>query len=181
MKETVYILSLLLLCACQKQEDPAPSGANTFACQIEGQDFTPYLAPMILGTQKALTAGRIRSTGGLLVDARTSFDQLEIYLAAASSPGNYPLGYVRTPSPYANNSSNYGAYTSVPPFVPGVTDPNNLTPPTSYYTDATTTGSVTITRYDTVARVAGGTFEYTARAATGKLVHITNGKFDVKF
>lgn len=34
----------------------------------------------------------------------------------------------RTHSQYENNPDSYGSYTSVPPFVPGVTDPNNLTP-----------------------------------------------------
>ncbi len=57
----------------------------------------------------------------------------------------------------------------------GVTDPYNLTPSTNYYTDAANTGTVAVTRFDTVARVAGGTFAYTARAATGHLVHVTNG------
>ncbi len=97
-------------------------------------------------------------------------------------PGTYALGYARNPTPYGSNPDNYGWYRSIPPFIPGVTDPYHLTPPSDYYTGTANTGTVTITRYDTVARVAGGTFAYTAReAATGKLVHITNGRFDVKF
>jgi len=41
---------------------------------------------------------------------------------------------------------------------------------------------VTITRFDSVAHVVVGTFDYTARAAaTGKLVHITSGRFNVPY
>ncbi len=84
--------------------------------------------------------------------------------------------------PFGSNPDSYGGYTRIPPFVPGVTAPYNLPPPTVYYTDAANIGSVTITRFDTVAHVVGGSFSYTARtAATGKLVHIANGSFDAMF
>ena len=183
MKKLLCLAALLLAVACKKETaDPGPTGANTFSCRIEGQDFAPYLPPVILGGVKALDARRVNYQGGLVINAQNSFNELTIYLHTTQGPGVYILGFAKNPLPFGSNPDNYSKYTSVPPFIPGVTDPYNLTPPTDYYTDAANAGTVTITRFDTVAHVAGGTFAYTARAAaTGQVVHVTNGKFDVKF
>ena len=183
MNKLIYIAAALLAAACKKEsETPAPSGANTLACQIEGQDFTPHLPPVILGTPKALDVRRVNYKGGLAITAKNSFNELTLYLYATQGPGTYALALARSPLPFGSNPDSYGGYRSIPPFVPGVTDPNHLLPPTVYYTDAANGGTVTITRFDTVAHVVGGSFSYTARtAATGKLVHITNGRFDAKF
>ena len=168
--------------ACGKKEgDAAPSGANTFSCRIDGKEFTPSLEPIILVPQKALEARRTSQAGGFVVQAKDSFNELVIYLSATQGPGTYSLGYAKSPVPFGSNPDSYGFYKSIPLLQPG-DDPFKPQPRSTFYTDATNTGTVTLTRFDTVARVAGGTFEYTAReAATGKLVRITNGKFDVKF
>ena len=98
MKKLLCLAALLLAVACKKETaDPGPTGANTFSCRIEGQDFAPYLPPVILGGVKALAAGRIDAKGGLLIDARNSLNKLEIYLTTAHAPGTYQLGYARNP------------------------------------------------------------------------------------
>ena len=178
MKKLLYLAAGLLLAACHK-DDPTPSGANTFSCQIDGEDFTPYLAPVLITPREALKASRTTKKGGFLIEADNAYNNLYIYVGIVRVPGVYALGFASTPLPFYSDS--YAYHKIIPPLLPGQ-DPRNLTPPSYYYTDAKNTGTITFARFDTVARVAGGTFEYTAReAATGKLVHVTNGKFDVKF
>lgn len=175
--------TLLALGACQQKEEAAPSGANTFSCRIDGKEFTPYLKPILFtGPRKALEARRTdRQANGLVLQAKDSFNELVIYLAATQGTGRYSLGFARQSIPYPSNPDSYGLYERIPPARPG-DDPFKSAPGLLFYTDATSVGTVTITRFDTVARVAGGSFEYTAReAATGKRVRITEGKFDVKF
>ena len=180
MKKLLYISVALLLAACHK-DDPTPSGANTFSCQIDGQDFTPYLAPVLITPQKALQANRTNYQGGIFIHARNSYNELELYVGKSNYSGTHRLSYARVPMPYNTNPNSYAYYESIPALQPGQ-DPYNPPPTSKYYTDNTNVGTITFTRFDTVAHVAGGTFEYTAReAATGKLVHVTNGKFDVKF
>lgn len=172
----LLLLAGSLLTACHQQADPTPSGTNTFYCQIDGQDFTPHLPTVLfIGPIKALDAGRFNRKGGLTIEAETSFDELSILLLDAHAPGTYQLG---KGTPYWKPGGSYATYTSNPAL------PANGVPLPSihYYTDSAAVGTITLTRYDTLAHVAGGTFSYTAREkATGKLVHITNGRFDVTF
>ncbi len=50
-----------------------------------------------------------------------------------------------------------------------------------YYTDAAHPGTVTLTRIDTVAKIASGTFQFTALDyQSGKTVTVTDGRFDVR-
>lgn len=177
------LFSLLSLVACKKKEsaEPLPSGKNTYSCQIDGQEFTPHLPPVILSTNRALEARRTDRSTGFFLQAKDSFNELAIYFSATQGVGTYPLGFARSPIPYPSNPNSYGYYQKNVPLPPGG-DPYNPPRPLRYYTDMTNTGTVTVTRFDTVARIAGGTFEYTAReAATGQLVRVTNGKFDVTF
>lgn len=184
MKSSIsaLLLSFFSFVACKKDAaDPLPSGKNTYSCQIDGKAFTPYLTPILLTTRQPLRAYRTGSQGGLVIQAQDALNVLEIYLSATQGAGTYPVGYVRGAIPYSPNPDSYASYTRYTP-PPAGGDPNNSPLPLRYYTDATNTGTVTVTRFDTVARIAGGTFEYTAReAATGQLVRITDGKFDVTF
>ncbi|UYZ63052.1 DUF6252 family protein [Hymenobacter weizhouensis] len=177
--------AVALLCtvvACQKKHvTPLPSGKNTFSCRIDGKTLTPQLPPIILTTRTALKARRVNRAGGFFIEAKDSFNELDIYSTPTQGVGTYSLGYSLNTNPYSYPLNNYGVYRSYRPITPN-DDPYNLPDPVQYYTDATHTGTVRVTRFDTVARVAGGTFEYTAKdKATGKLVRITNGQFDVLF
>ena len=176
-------LAALLAVACKKEAaDPGPTGANTFSCRIEGRDFTPYISPAsqpFTGPKiKALDIGYDKDRHALILNARTTGEKLELYVRPTRGQGVYALGYTQGTYPYDLRPSDYGGYS----VAPVLTDPYGSTIFNRYTTDATNTGTVTITRFDTVAHVAGGTFAYTARAAaTGQVVHVTNGKFDVKF
>lgn len=178
----ICIAALLATTSCKKKEAiPLPSGQNTFSCQIAGKEFTPRLDPILLTSRQPLRAYRTGTQGGFVLQAQDALNVLEIYLATTRGPGTYPVGYVRGPIPYAPNPDSYASYFQYRAPQPG-DDPYNPPAPSRYYTDALNTGTVTFTRLDTVARIAGGTFEYTVREQTsGQTVRITNGKFDVKF
>jgi len=120
----------------------------------------------------------------LVIYAKGVYNQLSmgIRLSPGQGTGSYTLGYTRFIYPFISTPNNYGTYKSIPPFIQGVTDPNNIPPTVDYITDAMNTGAVTITRLDTIAREAVGTFNYTAySSATGTLTHVSNGGFDVLF
>ncbi|WP_126546995.1 hypothetical protein [Hymenobacter amundsenii] len=183
MKQLIVIVAVVLATAsCKKKETvPLPSGKNTFSCQIAGKAFTPHLDPILLTSRQPLRAYRTGTQGGFVLQAQDALNVLEIYLAATQGSGTYPVGYVRGPIPYAPNPDSYAGYTQYRGPQSG-DDPYNPPAPTRYYTDGSNTGTVTFTRLDTVARIAGGTFEYTAREmTTGQTVRIKNGTFDVKF
>lgn len=180
MKKLLF-LATLLLAACRK-DDPAPAGDNTFSCQIDGKDFTPYISdasqPFVGPKIKALESMYDRSRRILVIEGKTIDYQISFGVRSPTQAASFQLGYTRAPYPYSLNPDNYG-YCVV---IPNQTDPYNPTPNINYYTDRTNTGTITFARFDTVARVAVGTFDYTAReAATGKLVRVTNGQFNVKF
>ena len=83
---------------------------------------------------------------------------VDIILRNRLSPGTYALG--------DGQSGNYSAYT-----VSGNT----------HYTDASHTGTITLTRLDTIAKIAAGTFEFTAiHYQSGKTVVLSKGRFDVQ-
>ncbi|WP_227762800.1 hypothetical protein [Hymenobacter sp. 15J16-1T3B] len=51
-----------------------------------------------------------------------------------------------------------------------------------YLTGPQSTGTLTLTRFDTVACIAAGSFSFSARyAASGQTVQVTEGRFDVRF
>ena len=183
MKLLLALAILAGAASCKRHSDAAtsPTAANTFTCQIEGKDFTPYLAPVILVPRTALAASRTSHDLGFTVQAKNSYSELELYIASSRGAGTYPMAYARNPIPYKSNPDSYAAYKSNPALPPGG-DPNNLPPSSRYYTDGVHVGNVTVSRFDTVARVITGKFDFVAReVATGKLVHITNGNFDVSY
>lgn len=182
------LFAFSLLAACQPHADPAPSGTNTFSCQIDNKAFTPYLPlssqPFTGPKIPALAAVYVTKEHLLILNARDVYNQLSIglHLTAGGGTGTYSLGYSRFTYPASSTFTNYGTYISIPPFVPGVTDPNNIPPPLNYTTDAVNTGSLSLTRLDTIARTAAGTFTYAAREpTTGQIAHLRAGEFNVTF
>ena len=172
-----FLFAGSLLSACHQLADPAPSGANTFSCQIEGEYFEPYLGPSsqpFTGPKiSALQAGPYNRRGGLAIEARTNSNDITIVLLDARAPGTYQLD---NGTPFWKPRHSYASLIATPSL-----PATGIPLPRAYYdTDSIRTGTVTLTRYDTLAHVAGGTFSFTARdAATGKLAHLTNGRFDV--
>jgi hypothetical protein len=53
-------------------------------------------------------------------------------------------------------------------------------PDLHYLTGPMATGELSITRFDTTARVVSGTFSFTGRANDGRTVAVSQGRFDVQ-
>ncbi|MFD2719415.1 DUF6252 family protein [Hymenobacter monticola] len=152
----------LLAAACKKDAPDAglpaatQEGRNTFGCLVDGQAFGPKPPTGINSSSRDPLEASIYRTD-VLVSARGG-GYVEFALRNAFRPGTYPLGETQTAS--------YGSY-----IINGI----------SHYTTATYPGTVTLTRIDTVARIAAGTFEFTALDyRSGKTVTVTQGRFDVR-
>lgn len=166
MKPFLTILFAFALLAattsCEKEEvDALPKatqeGKNTFGCLVDGNAYIPTLGSAISINSRELLEAYIYQHRDLVVSAKGG-GAITIILRNRFAPGTYPLGYLQ--------AGNYSTYT-----ISGRT----------HYTDVDHMGTVTLTRIDTVAKIAAGTFEFTALDyQSGKIVTITEGRFDVR-
>ncbi len=130
-------------------------GKNTFGCLVDGQLFVPKPGGVFSITKRDPLEASIYRTD-LLVSA-SGDGYVDFALRNAFRPGTYPLGETRT--------GGYGLY---------------QISAGDYNTDATHTGTVTLTRIDTVAKIAAGTFQFTGLNRNGQTVTVTDGRFDVR-
>ena len=166
MKNIIIILFILInLFSCSKEKltKETQKGANTFSCKIDGKVFKPSESGGLFGSPP-ITVYNYSYHGFTLV---ASFSETEngeipkdivINLPYLKEKGLYDLGL----HPYAifRHSYAYGP---------------------EYYTNNTYTGQVNITRCDTINNIYSGTFFFKAiDDSTGKIVSITDGRFDVK-
>lgn len=169
------ICFFVLVSSCKKDVEELPpatqTGANTFGAKINGafwvpQGFGPIPANDILDA-------RLLPGGDVYINARNfssspNETEFEIYLKGVTGPGTYLLNKT---VPYPSSSENYGYYVK-----------RNLTPQNEWITSATSTGSVTITRFDVSAMIISGTFQFNALNLynSPEPLAITEGRFDVK-
>jgi hypothetical protein len=175
MKKTLLgSLVLLSLFSCKKDVTELPSvtqtGANTFGAKVNGQ----FWVPKGFGAIPANDILEVRRTGptSIVINARNfasspNESEFEISVPDITGPGTYLLNTdVSRPSP-----AGYGYY------VKRKVDPEN-----EWLTSSSYTGSVTITRYDTVNLIVAGTFEFNAINLynTPQPLSVTEGRFDLK-
>jgi len=177
MKNTFAGLCLLFILAvsCKKEvsglPDETQAGANTFGASVNGsfwipKGFGPFPADNLLEAR--------RLGQDVLINARNfasspNETEIEIYLGNVTGTGTYQLNTTTTQGSF---SGSYGYYVK-----------RNLTPENEWITSTSNTGSVTLTRYDTVAKVISGTFRFNALNiynAPSPLA-VTDGRFDIKF
>jgi hypothetical protein len=162
MKPLPLVLLAVAIAAgsCKKEEINAlpkatQTGQNTFGCLVDGKAFGPLPPQGINFSKREPLEGSVYRTD-LLVSANGN-GYVDFALRNAFRPGTYPLGETRTGS-YGNYEISAG----------------------SYYTTTDHKGSVTLTRIDTVAKVAAGTFQFTGVNRSGQTVSVTEGRFDVR-
>jgi hypothetical protein len=169
-KNLLNFIFLLLSCfilslSCKKDKLPKATqeGLNTFGCKVDGKLFLPSKSAGLFGSPP-ITVYNIPSNGFTLLgkyygDRADPFKQdVMLYLEYLTSTGTYTL----------NSTPNQGVYElrGGGPF---------------YQTDDTHTGTVTITRCDLTNQIYSGTFSFTAiDKNTGKVVKVTDGRFDVQ-
>jgi len=177
MKTTLifsFALISLVLFSCKKEVTELPaateSGDNTFGCKIDGSFWVPA------GFGIAPTAPKLeaRMAGAeLYINARNfssspTESEFEIYIKNLTGTGNYDLN---TGASHPDYSNNYAYYVH-----------RKFTPDNEWVTTSPYTGTVTITKVDTVNNFVSGTFEFQAINLynTPQPVSVTEGRFDVK-
>ena len=166
----IFCLCLLSLAiSCKKQGidllPPATNnGSNTFGCLINGKAFV----------------GQSRSELFLNIAAvQSSYHDGTLSVLGSHYFGSTPTGSIFGISIYIQTPKHLGTIA-----VPGA-NRNNISYSDNQETfrfnsDSTHTGSVIITRFDSVTHIYSGTFQGSLIDTNGKIAQITDGRFDVK-
>jgi hypothetical protein len=172
----IFLMTLLSFSACKKEVKELPpatdSGTNTFGAKVDGRLWAPKSFG-IVPTAPILEA-RYEDGRTVVINARNFANEpteteFEIYLYHVTAPGTYLLN--STTAIYPNQHANYAYYVE-----------RKITPVNEWVTTAEYTGSVTITKADTVNRIIAGTFAFNAINSYGtpKPLSVTEGRFDIK-
>ena len=157
------------------------TGANTAGCFVDGQLWVassniPRIGP---GTLPAVTASWDTYSVGRPKHLALSFDKSVDDPAQAHNPTNITLelpGLTR-PGTFVLDQTAVYPYPAYARFTFTKPSPNR-----ELFTGPGSPGRVVVTRFDTLSRVASGTFEFTAReGAGGSAVRVTEGRFDCTF
>ncbi len=175
-KILINLVALVVLISCKKKVDELPpitqTGAHTFGAKVDGslfvpQGFGPFPANDIL-------EAHFISNQDLYINARNfasspNEKEFELFIKGITGPGTYLLNSNTPGSP--NTSVSYGYYVK-----------RNVTPENEWITNTQYTGSVTITKVDTVNNFVSGTFQFNAinKYNTPQPISVTEGRFDVK-
>jgi hypothetical protein len=166
--------ALLIVTSCKKEKDKLPSatatGANTFGCLVDGKAWTATGRGGFSGVNPTSGGffGDVDNTTSIYVRAYAENDEMTIYLKNTTAVGTYYLNRNTSISPYAVlPEASYGFY--------------KILYDSEYTTDSIHTGTVNITLSDLNAGIVSGTFEMLVyQKNTGKIINITNGRFDYK-
>lgn len=170
---TALFVSCLFI-ACNKEVDELPpatqTGANTFGAKVNGEfwvpkGFGPFPANDILEARRT-------GTSFVTINARNFASspketEFQILVAGVTGPGTYAFNTdVTLSSPFS-----YGYFVK-----------RNITPLNEWITSSSYTGTVNITRFDTVANVVSGTFEFNALNMYNapEPLTVTEGRFDLR-
>lgn len=173
----IALLGLLLSGGCRQTSDLTPTapvatpttGQKGVSARINNQAW--QTATEQTATDKAYYAVRGGANPNELtiigfgafsgVNNAAKTDRITLFLGSVSGPGTYSL-----------TSANQAIYTT-----------NTTSGLVNYATDATRTGTVTITKYDLISGLVSGTFTFTFSAVGGSaVVTVSDGQFtDVPF
>ena len=169
---------LLSAASCQKDPvDPlrdlpeaTQTGANTIGCLVNGQRMEP-----VTDAFNADPIHVIRFPSGRLEVYFTHNKGKLNRLIILSVPrlrqaGTYALNQPANPS-FPTINPAYGYYSTY-----------NPEPDSRYLTGPTARGQLIVTRFDSVAQIVAGTFEFTAQHTSGPdTVRVTHGRFDLHY
>lgn len=171
-----FIIISAVLFSCKKEVTELPpatqSGANTFGCKIDGAFWVP--AGFGIVPTAAQLEARIAGLD-LYINARNFSSspiesEFEIYIKdiTVNGVGNYTLN---TGAAHPDYSNSYAYYVH-----------RRITPDNEWVTTSPHTGTVTITKIDSVNHFVSGTFQFQAINLynTPKPINVTEGRFDVK-
>lgn len=176
MKNLFIVLAFALVTiSCNKEITELPpatqTGANTFGLKLNGAMWVPkgfagipdsdLLKARLLGDVLIITAQNFSSS-----PTETEF---EIKIYGVSGTGTYLLN---SNTSYPNGPGSYGYHVK-----------RRINPLDEWITSAAQTGTVIITKLDTVAKIVSGTFEFNAenRLNAAQTIAVTEGRFDIKY
>jgi hypothetical protein len=177
MKNLLLSLAALLLLAACTQPDPLPEatqgGKQTFGCRVNGKPFIPDG-----GTGWNATKPIVVYYTGRRGENGTVHEYYCIDATARDGQGIFII---------ISDPFKIGPRTMNKEFIP-ITWPNRLNDAALYssasgtfFTDPRYTGTVVLTRADTVRKIISGTFEFSAiNPKTNEVVEVTDGRFDVR-
>jgi hypothetical protein len=165
---TISIVFLLAGCTKEVTELPVQTdtGSNTFGAKVNGKFWMPQgfgVAPTAPILEAHYEPGR-----SIIINARNfATEPLE-------SEFEFHLNNVKTPGVYSLNehTGNYVYYVE-----------RKIIPTGEWKTNSQYTGSVNVTKTDTVNKIVSGTFEFQAatdNAYNNAPITVTEGRFDVK-
>ncbi|HPG10126.1 MAG TPA: DUF6252 family protein [Chitinophagaceae bacterium] len=173
-KLLVILIAFLAFAACKKKITELPAvtqtGANTFGAKVNGslwvpQGFGPIPANDIL---EARMIGR-----DIIINARNfasspNETEFELRINDVNAPGTYLLN---TDVVHPANNVSYAYYVK-----------RNITPDNEWLTSSASTGSVTISKVDTVNWIVSGTFQFDMLNIYNapQPLSVTEGRFDIK-
>jgi hypothetical protein len=174
--KTAAFLALILfsLASCDKSIDELPpetqTGAHTFGAKINGE----FWVPQGFGAFPANDILEARMIGNdVIINARNFSNspdetEFEIRINDVTAPGVYQLN---TTNAYPSGVASYAYYVE-----------RRITPENQWVTSSTSTGTVTITRVDTVNLIVSGTFQFNMLNINNapEPISVTEGRFDVK-
>jgi hypothetical protein len=179
MKPTLTLLALLLFTACKKEEiDALPeatqNGSGGAGFLLDGQAWLPE-ASKLFGSGPAVSATWRRTVAGRTLRVGFSRDSDEtsagVFIPDIQRAGTYQL----------NQTANIILGEQNPAYG-GLMMFKSLAVPRIFLTGSDAIGTVTVTRFDTVAHIVSGTFDMTVEEETSLETHrLTQGRFDLRF
>ncbi len=158
----LLMVTILSLSSCKKDKDKTPiARQDVFECKVNGQLWIPEAPFPASSLTSSYQSGTFIMNAWKKIGLPTPIDEWLHYSGYFFSTGEFQL----------DGSSHDMDFRRV---ING-----NLH---FYRTDSTYSGKVIISKRDTVAGIIAGTFYFDAiDTTTNEVVHITEGKFDVKY
>ncbi|MGI8583762.1 MAG: DUF6252 family protein [Chitinophagaceae bacterium] len=174
-----FFFTFLTAASCKKPGSSNPvdqlppetqTGANTFGCLIDGEVFLPKGNPLA-GPVKKAQYQFVGGKQGFGVSASQKQNDGSIKLVGIGgdsislSVNTFDLTKSNTAGKY------YGGYSEI-----SFSSTGN-----DFSTNDINRGQLVIKKFDTVNQIVSGTFWFDAKNASGQIVHITEGRFDMPY
>lgn len=173
---TFTIAIALIACKKENRKEVLPpetqTGANTFGCLVDGEVFTPGGAQLSGGSlncyyQKVNNKYQFNLVGKNYIDKKNRKSvALLIYGVKIKENAKYIL------FKEFKDSIGYGSYTYMSDIPFDIQE---------YETDSINQGELYIKYFDSVNQIVSGTFWFNAAHESGKIVRVSNGRFDMTY
>ncbi|WP_299291989.1 hypothetical protein [uncultured Mucilaginibacter sp.] len=152
----LFFLPLLYSCNKEKLTKPTQTGANTFSCKINGKVYvakTSLFSPGLTGGLSGVSGRYAFDVNALVYNSSNTSYVIGMLVSPNISEGVYPVGYCTV----------------------GLSGSNDIT----YKSNS---AIINFTHIDYAQRIISGTFSFDAinTANTNDILHVTDGRFDMK-